>query len=83
MIIESWLLRTPHGWVEPTPPDCPCGSDRYLIGWQDCQCGPGPFTGGHRTWECRGCGARTLVGCVGRVGVGPMAEYGVRTGASA
>ena len=83
MIIESWLLRTPHGWVEPTPPDCPCGSDRYLIGWQACQCGAGPFTGGHRTWECRGCGARTLVGCVGRVGVGPMAEYGVRTGASA
>jgi len=53
---ESWLIRTPQGWMEPRPPRCSCGSDRHLIGWIACPCGEGPHTGGHRTWQCRECG---------------------------
>lgn len=43
---ESWLIRTPQGWVEPCPPRCSCGSDGHLIGWIACPCGEGPHTGG-------------------------------------
>ena len=83
LLMADWLIRTSRGWVEPSPPTCGCGSDRHLIGWQACRCGDGPVAGGHRTWECRECGERLAVGCAGRVGMGPMEEYGVRTGGGA
>lgn len=83
LLMADWLIRTSRGWVEPSPPTCGCGSDRHLIGWQACRCGDGPVAGGHRTWECQECGERLAVGCAGRVGMGPMEEYGVRTGGGA
>ena len=59
----AWLTRGPGGWTEPRPADCVCGSRRALVGWTACDCGGGPTILGHRTWECRDCGHRTLVGC--------------------
>lgn len=78
MDTEAWLIRTPDGWTEPMPPQCGCGSTRFLIGWTHCLCGQGPLTGGHRTWTCRACEKRQAVGCTGHRGLGPMEEYGCR-----
>src|SRR5699024_6560480 len=60
--MNDWLIRTPQGWVEPMPPACRCGSTRYMIGWTWCGC-DGARNGGHRSWCCRVCEARTLPGC--------------------
>lgn len=60
--MSDWLIRTPHGWVEPMPPACSCGSNRHMIGWAWCRC-DGAEHGGHRSWKCRACGLRTLPGC--------------------
>lgn len=62
--MSDWLTRTEHGWTEPLPPRCGCGEVRHMVGWHTCLCGGGPLSGGHRTWECRGCGRMTMVGCV-------------------
>lgn len=79
MDTEDWLIRTPTGWKEPSPPPCPhCAGTRHLVGWLACLCGAGPFTGGHRTWCCTACRHETVIGCSGHVGRGPMEEYGCR-----
>lgn len=61
--MDSWLIRTEHGWVEPGPPPCACGSERFMVGFHHCMCGAGPLHGGHRTWTCRQCEQKTHVGC--------------------
>lgn len=60
--MNEWLTRTSHGWVEPMPPPCRCGSVQHMVGWAWCRCN-GAEHGGHRSWRCRECGLRTLLGC--------------------
>ena len=60
------LRRTDTGWSEQAPPDCEnCDlawpfdgtAGRVYVGHSHCRCNPG----GHRTYECAGCGHITLV----------------------
>lgn len=45
--------------VEQRPPRCPAehpwGPNTVLVGWLPCECRR--TGGGHRTWQCRTCGA--------------------------
>lgn len=60
------LTRTELGWAEQKPTPCPvCGSGAFLIGWLACACRRDTLMGGHRTWSCRDCGARRVLGCLG------------------
>lgn len=76
--LDPVLVRVPEGWAEKGPGVCGCGGARFLVGWRACGCASGLLAPGHRTWRCGCCGAVRVLGCVGRVGDGPMAEYGCR-----
>ena len=74
------LIHTAQGWAEQQPMTCSCGSVQFLIGWTACSCRTDTVAPGHRTWECRACGHRSVLGCLGKAGPGPMDSYGCRTG---
>src|SRR5699024_113530 len=69
-----------EGWAEEQPAMCPCGGERFLIGWAACSCRTDTLAPGHRTWECLACRRRTALGCLGPAGLGPMQSYGGPTG---
>lgn len=80
------LVRVKDGWAEQSPPPCQCGSSEAIVGWEACGCRTDTLAPGHRTWECRACGERAVLGCLGAEGLGPMESYGavpVRTGSRA
>ncbi|GAB4097668.1 hypothetical protein GCM10028787_31430 [Brachybacterium horti] len=70
------LVRSAEGWAEQRPRECACGSRRFLVGWMACSCRTDTLGPGHRTWECRECGRRELLGCLELPELGPLDEYG-------
>lgn len=70
-----------RGGLGRTPsPLCGCGVSRALIAWAACGCRADTRGPGHRAWECRGCGRRTFLGCLGFHWQGSKESYGCRTG---
>lgn len=58
------LTRTAAGWVQQSPTPCPeCGGTTHLVGWHACMCRDDTLAPGHRTWICRNCDHRRLLGC--------------------